>query len=73
MGIEQTVYVARPQHKALCLGKGGAMIKQGREAALAELSVILGAKAHLFIFVKVREKWIDDPERYRTWGLEFDG
>ena len=70
--IEQVVYVARPQHKAICLGKGGAMIKQVREDAQAELSEILGHKAHLFIFVKVREKWIDDPERYRTWGLEYD-
>ena len=70
--IEQTVYVAREQHKAMCLGKGGKSIRAVREAAQSELEEALGQTVHLFIFVKVRENWINDPERYRMLGLEFD-
>lgn len=70
--IEQTVYVAREQHKAMCLGKGGRSIRAVREAAQSELEEALGQGVHLFIFVKVRENWINDPERYRMLGLEFD-
>lgn len=70
--VQQTVYVARDQHKAMCLGKGGRTIRAVREAAQAELEEVLGQAVHLFIFVKVRENWINDPERYRMLGLEFD-
>lgn len=70
--VQQTVYVARDQHKAMCLGKGGRTIRAVREAAQAELEEVLGQPVHLFIFVKVRENWINDPERYRMLGLEFD-
>ncbi|NIA67000.1 GTPase Era [Pelagibius litoralis] len=70
--IEQTVYVTRDQHKAMCLGKGGRTIRAVREAAQAELKEALGQPVHLFIFVKVRENWANDPERYRMLGLEFD-
>lgn len=70
--VQQTVYVARDQHKAMCLGKGGRTIRAVRESAQAELEEVLGQPVHLFIFVKVRENWINDPERYRMLGLEFD-
>lgn len=70
--IEQVVYVAREQYKAMCLGKGGRNIRAVREAAQQELESTLGQKVHLFLFVKVRENWINDPERYRMLGLEFD-
>ncbi|MEE8189292.1 MAG: GTPase Era [Kiloniellales bacterium] len=70
--IEQIVYVARETHKGICLGKGGATIKAVREAAQADLETLLERKVHLFLFVKVREKWLDDPERYRALGLEFE-
>jgi len=70
--INQTVYVAREQHKAMCLGKGGRTIRAVREATQAELQEALGQVVHLFIFVKVRENWINDPERYRQLGLEYD-
>ncbi len=70
--IEQTVYVAREQHKAMCLGRGGRSIRIVREAAQVELQEVLGKAVHLFLFVKVRQNWINDPERYRTLGLEFD-
>jgi GTPase len=70
--IEQTIYVERASQKGIVLGKGGARIKAVREEAVADLEAYLGRKAHLFIFVKVREKWGDDPERYRDWGLDFN-
>lgn len=70
--LEQTIYVQRDQHKSICLGKKGQMIRRIREEAQAELQEMTGRKIHLFLFVKVRERWVDDPERYREWGLEFN-
>ncbi len=70
--IEQTIYVGRQSHKPMVLGKGGRTIKAVREAAQADLREQLGRPVHLFLFVKVRENWLDDPARYRTWGLDFD-
>lgn len=70
--IEQTVYVGREQHKAMCLGKGGKTIRMVRQAAQKEMEAAFGHPVHLFLFVKVRENWINDPERYRSLGLEFD-
>jgi GTP-binding protein Era len=69
--IEQTVFVQRATHKKIIIGKGGQTIKAISTAARVEISEILDQKVHLFLFVKVREKWIDDPERYREMGLEF--
>ncbi len=70
--VEQTVYVGREQHKAMCLGKGGKTIRMVRQAAQKEMEEVFGHPVHLFLFVKVRENWINDPERYRSLGLEFD-
>ena len=70
--ISQIVYVARDNQKAIVLGKGGSRIKQVREAAQKELEEMLERKLHLFLFVKVRENWQDDPERYREMGLDFE-
>ena len=70
--IEQTIYVERGNQKGIVLGRGGERIKAIREEAIADLEEYLGRKTHLFIFVKVREKWGDDPERYRDWGLDFN-
>jgi len=69
--IEQTIYVERDSQRKIVLGKGGATIKAIGEAARRELTDILEAKVHLFLFVKVREGWGEDPERYRAMGLEF--
>jgi GTP-binding protein Era len=69
--IEQTIYVERDSQKKIVLGKGGQSIKAIGEAARRELAEILEKKVHLFLFVKVREGWGDDPERYRQMGLEF--
>jgi GTPase len=71
--IDQTIYVQRESQKAIVLGKGGRQIKAVGEVARAELEEILGCRVHLFLFVKVRPKWTDDPERYRELGLEFSG
>ena len=70
--IEQVVTVARETHKGICLGKGGRTIKLVREAAQRDLEAFLGRKVHLFLFVKVRENWIEDPARYQVMGLEFE-
>jgi GTP-binding protein Era len=69
--IEQTIYVERDSQKKIVLGKGGQTIKAIGEASRRELTEILEKKVHLFLFVKVREGWGDDPERYREMGLEF--
>jgi GTPase len=69
--IEQTIYVERESQRKIVLGKGGQSIKAIGEAARKEIAKIVEAKVHLFLFVKVREGWGDDPERYRAMGLEF--
>jgi len=69
--IEQTIYVTRPGQKGIVLGKGGQTIKQISTEARVELTQILERPVHLFLFVKVRERWQDDPERYREIGLEL--
>ncbi len=69
--IEQTIYVERDSQKKIVLGKGGQSIKAIGEVSRRELAELLEKKVHLFLFVKVREGWGDDPERYRQMGLEF--
>lgn len=69
--IEQTIYVQRDSQKKIALGKGGQTVKAISSSARRELEEILERKVHLFLFVKVRERWIDDPERYREMGLDF--
>ncbi len=69
--ISQVIYIQRSAHKKIVIGKGGATIKAISSAARAELSEMMGRTVHLFLFVKVRENWIDDPERYREMGLDF--
>jgi GTPase len=68
--INQVLYVTRPGHKKIALGKGGAMIKAIGSASRAELRRLLDRPVHLFLFVKVRENWMDDPDRYAVWGLD---
>ncbi len=70
--IAQTVFVERDSQKGIVLGRQGARIKSVREQAATELEAMLGRKVHLFIFVKVRQKWGDDPERFSPWGLDFN-
>jgi GTP-binding protein Era len=70
--VEQVIYLLRSSHKRIVLGKGGQRIGAIGAAARAELGEILGCKVHLFLFVKVRERWLEDPERYRDIGLEYD-
>jgi len=68
--IEQVIYVLRDSQKKIVIGKGGQTIKEIGKAAREELSELLGGrKVHLFLFVKVREKWDQDPDRLRNLGL----
>ncbi|WAC26483.1 GTPase Era [Ancylobacter sp. SL191] len=69
--IEQTIFVERESQRKIVLGKGGETIKAISTGARKELTGILEQPVHLFLFVKVRENWADDPERYREMGLEF--
>ena len=69
--IEQTIFVERESQRKIVLGKGGATIKSIGAESRKEIADIVGAPVHLFLFVKVRENWGDDPNRYREMGLEF--
>ncbi len=69
--IEQTIYVERESQRKIVLGKGGQTIKAIGAAARIEIAAAIEHPVHLFLFVKVREGWGDDPERYREMGLEF--
>ena len=70
--IDQTIYVEREGQKAIIIGKNGSMLKKIGAAARYELTQLLGQKVHLFLFVKVRENWVNDPARYQEWGLDFN-
>jgi GTP-binding protein Era len=69
--IEQTIYVERESQRKIVLGKGGRTIKAIGTEARREIAGVVEAPVHLMLFVKVREDWGDDPERYREMGLEF--
>ena len=69
--INQVIYVTRDSHKAMVLGKGGARIRQVGSESRRDLEVLFDRKVHLFLFVKVRENWLNDPERFREMGLQL--
>ena len=69
--VEQTIYVERESQRKIVIGKGGQTLKSIGESSRREIAEIVEHKVHLFLFVKVREGWGDDPERYRAMGLEF--
>ena len=71
--IEQVIYVERDSQKKIVLGRKGETIKAIGQAARKEIAEILEQPVHLFLFVKVRENWGNDPERYREMGLDFSG
>ena len=68
---EMTIYVERDSQKQIVLGRGGTMIKKIGQAARRELEELLEDRIHLFLFVKVRENWGDDPARYADWNLDY--
>lgn len=70
--IDQIIYVRRGTQKGIVLGKGGSTVKEIGAAARKEMEAWLGHRVHLFLFVKVRENWMDDRARYTESGLEFD-
>ena len=69
--VEQTLYVERESQRKIVLGKGGQTVKAIGAAARCEIAAAIEQPVHLFLHVKVREGWEDDPERYRAMGLEF--
>jgi len=70
--ISQVIYVMKDSQKSIILGKKGSMIKKIGESSRRELEEILEQRVHLSLFVKVRENWTEDKERYETWGLDFN-
>lgn len=68
---EMTIYVEREGQKRIVIGHQGSMIKKIGQTARGELEHLLDDKIHLFLFVKVRENWSEDPARYEPWGLTF--
>ena len=69
--IEQTIYVERDSQRKIVLGKGGRTIKAIGADARREIAEMTEVPVHLYLFVKVRERWSDDRDRYRAMGLEF--
>ena len=69
--IEQTIYVQRESQRAIVLGHKGARIKAIGTAARKDMRDQFGVAIHLQLFVKVRDGWLEDPERFRVWGLEY--
>lgn len=70
--IDQTIYVEKNNQKQIVIGKNGAMIKKIGMQSRQELEKLFECRVHLFLFVKVREKWAENPEHYRPWGLDFN-
>lgn len=70
--VTQTIFVERESQRAIVLGKGGQMIKRIGAAAREDVAAMLGCKVHLFLHVKVREKWSEQREHYAMWGLDYD-
>ena len=69
--IQQVIFVERESQRKIVLGHKGETIKAIGQASRLELAGILEQKVHLFLFVKVRENWGDDPARFREMGLDF--
>jgi len=69
---EMTIYVERDGQKQIILGKNGSMIKKIGQSARLELENLLEDRIHLFLFVKVRENWVEDKARYTDWNLDFN-
>jgi GTP-binding protein Era len=69
--VEQTIFVSREAHKKIVIGEGGHVLKTVGSMARKDIAAEAGHPIHLFLFVKVRENWLDDPERYREMGLDF--
>ena len=70
--VDQIVTVRQDSQKGIVIGQGGQTIKAIRSAAQEDLQKMLGRRVHLFVRVKVRRSWSDDPAHFREWGLDFD-
>jgi GTPase len=70
--VDQVIYVRRPSQRAIVLGDKGSRIKAIGARARVELERMLERRVHLFLFVKVRDNWIEDPERYAALGLDYN-
>ena len=69
--IEQVIYVERQGQRGIVIGKGGRQLKRIGELARKEMQDAFDCRVHLFLFVKVREKWREDPVFLRLHGLSL--
>ena len=72
INIEQVIYVNKESHKPIVLGKGGQNIKRVGMTSRKELEELLNCKIHLFLFVKYKKNWMEDPRKYSSIGLDFN-
>ena len=72
INIEQTIYVNKNSHKPIILGKSGQNIKRIGSSARKDLEKLLECKIHLFLFVKFKKNWMEDPSKYSSIGLNFN-
>ena len=70
--VDQIIYIRRASQKPIVLGKGGQTLRQIGETARMEMQQSFGRRIHLFLHVKVNEKWLDEPARYRMMGLQYE-
>ncbi|MBD24774.1 MAG: GTPase Era [Candidatus Marinimicrobia bacterium] len=70
--IEQTIYVSRESHRPIVLGQGGKNIKAIGASARIEFEKYVNRRVHLFLHVKVNERWLDERRFYSSWGLDFN-
>lgn len=69
--IEQIIHIVREAHKGIVIGKGGQMLKTLGTLAREDMEENFGCKVHLFLHVRVTEKWQDDKSMYEGMGLDF--
>ena len=67
--IHAAIYVAKPSHKAMVIGRAGEGIKAIGTAARKEIRDLVDKKVHLELWVKVREDWVDDPQFLHSLGF----
>ncbi len=72
INIQQTIFVNKSSHKPIILGKAGQNIKRICILARKDLEKLLDCKIHLFLFVKFKKNWMEDPSKYSSIGLNYN-
>ena len=72
INIQQTIYINKQSYKPIILGKQGQNLKRIGTVSRKELEMLLETKVHLFIHIKFKKNWMDDPSRYLSVGLNYN-